>query len=461
VKRAVAMLALAGCWSMAPKYERPAAPIPAGLPGGSAAGPGGTIANLRWSSFVRDPKLAKIVELALANNRTVRQSLANVLVARAQYRVQRAAELPSIDATIGVTNASVYYGIPGTPTVEATYYQASAGLTSWEIDLFGKYKSLADAKLQLYLASAETARAAKITLIAETATAFLTLAADRSRLAVAKDTMASGKRTMELTEALVGGGTSNRTDFYQAETVFQQARADVAALTAAIVQDHDALDLLAGTHVDDSLLPDALPDHPESSDWFAEVPVGMSSSVLLDRPDVLAAEHQLISANANIGAARAAFFPSLSLTATGGIASAALAALFTGPAFVWTLAPSLTIPLFHGGANRANLDAAWAQKTALVAGYELAIQTAFREVADALATRSTIQEQLAAQVALVDASQKAFELAQARYKAGVDTFLTTLVAERSLYTAKDTLLAAQLQALANRVELYRALGGGG
>jgi multidrug efflux system outer membrane protein len=453
VTRAALMLALAGCWSMAPKYERPAAPIPAALPGGA-----GSASQLAWTAFVREPNLAKIVELALANNRTVRQSLANVLVARAQYRVQRAAELPSIDATLAVNSGSVYYGLPGTPTVTATYYQASAGLTSWEIDLFGKYKSLADAKLQQYLATAEIARGAKITLIAETATAYLTLAADRSRLAVANDTMASGKRTMDLTEALVGGGTSNRTDFYQAETVFQQARADVAALTAAIVQDHDALDLLAGTHVDDSLLPDAL---PAQLDWFADVPVGMSSNVLLGRPDVLSAEHQLIAANANIGAARAAFFPSLSLTATGGIASAALSALFSGPAFIWTLAPALGIPLFRGGANIANLDAAWAQKTALIAGYELSIQTAFREVADALATRATIHEQLAAQIALVDASQKAFELAEARYKAGVDPFLTTLVAQRALYTAKDTLLATQLQALSNRVELYRALGGGG
>ncbi|HEY1547166.1 MAG TPA: efflux transporter outer membrane subunit, partial [Kofleriaceae bacterium] len=308
-----------------------------------------------------------------------------------------------------------------------------------------------------YLASAETARGTRITLIAELATAYLTYAADRSRLAVAQETMASGKRTMDLTEQLVGGGTSNRTDFYQAETVFQQARGDVASLSAAIVQDHDAIDLLAGGHVDDSLLPDALPG---ALDWFSDVPVGLSSNVLLMRPDVLTAEHQLMAANANIGAARAAFFPTLSLTATGGIASAALAALFTGPAFIYTLAPSLTIPLFHGGANIANLDLSWAQKSAMVAAYELAIQTAFKEVADALATRGTIKEQLDAQVALVDASQKALELAQARYKAGVDPFLTTLVAQRALYTAKGTLLSTQLQAMSNRVELYRALGGG-
>jgi multidrug efflux system outer membrane protein len=452
VKRLAVVLALTGCWSMAPKYERPAAPIPSALPGGA-----GETTLVEWSQFVREPRLRQILTQALGGSRTVRQALSNVVAARAQYRVQRAAELPSIDATLGVNSGSVYYGLPGQPTVSATYYQAAVGLSAWEIDLFGRIKSLSDAKLQQYLATAETARAARITLIAETATAYLTLAADRSRLAVAMETMASSKRTMDLTEQLVGGGTSNRTDYYQAATVFQQARADVAVLTAAIAQDHDALDLLAGGHVDDALLPDALPDQ---LDWFDDVPVGMSSNVLLKRPDVLSAEHQLIAANANIGAARAAFFPQLTLTANGGIASAALSALFTGPAFVWTIAPTLAIPLFRGGANRANLDLAWAQKQGLVAGYELAIQTAFREVADALATRGTIQEELAAQLALVDASQKALELAQARYKAGVDPFLTTLVAERALYTAKDSLLATQLKAMSNRVELYRALGGG-
>ncbi len=453
MKRVAALLALASCWSMAPKYERPAAPIAATLPGGA-----GSAALPELNAFVREPKLRRIIQQAIGQNRTVRQALANVQVARAQYRVQRAQQLPHIDGNLSATDASVYYGLPGTPTVTATYYQATAGLTSWEIDLFGRLKSLSDAQLQQYLASAETARGTRITLIAELATAYLTYAADRSRLAVAQDTMASSKRTMDLTEQLVGGGTSNRTDYYQAATVFQQARGDVAALSAAIVQDHDAIDLLAGGHVDDSLLPDAL---PEQLDWFSDVPVGLSSNVLLMRPDVLSAEHQLMAANANIGAARAQFFPTLSLTATGGIASAALAALFTGPAFIYTLAPSLGIPLFHGGANVANLDLSWAQKTAMVAAYELAIQTGFKEVADALATRGTIKEQLDAQVALVDASQKAFELAQARYKAGVDQFLTTLVAERALYTAKGTLLSTQLQAMSNRVELYRALGGGG
>ena len=254
-----------------------------------------------------------------------------------------------------------------------------------------------------------------------------------------------------------GGGTSNRGDFWQASTVFEQARGDVAALTATIVQDRNALELLAGGKLDDALLPEALPD---ALDWFAEVPVGMSSNVLLERPDVVAAEHDLMAANANIGAARAQFFPSITLTASGGLASLTLGKLFTAPTALWTIAPSLNLPLFRGGALRANLAYTETQKLSFVAAYERAIQSAFREVADALATRATIEEQLAAQAALVDAASKGLELAQARYKAGVDTFLATLVSERALYAAKNSLVATQLAALDNRVTLYRVLGGG-
>src|SRR5262249_2733057 len=257
-------------------------------------------------------------------------------------------------------------------------------------------------------------------------------------------------------EQLVTGGTSNRGDYWQAATVYQQARADVAQLTAAIAQDKNALELLAGSAIDDALLPDAL---PEQLDWFTDVPIGLASSVLLERPDVLAAEHDLIAANADIGAARAQLFPSLSLTASGGLASLALGALFTGPAAVWTLAPALALPLFRPG-SRANVELSEAQKRVLVASYERAIQSAFREVADALATRGTIDEQLAAQADLVDAANRGFQLAQARYKAGVDTFLTTLVSQRALYAAQNSLVSTQLAALGSRVTLYRVLGGG-
>jgi outer membrane protein, multidrug efflux system len=447
------ILASVGCVSMAPKYERPAAPVPASLPGGSGSA---TAAGLPWRQFVREPKLARIIEQALANNRDLHRAVLNIEAARAQYRIQRAQSLPSIDASASVVSARSIVG-EDNATATATLYSAQVGLATWEIDLFGRLKSLSDAKVQAYLSTVETANAARITLIGELAGAYLTLAFDRSRQAIARDTMASSKRTMELTEALIGGGTSNRGDYWNAATLFQQARADVALLDATIAQDRNALELLAGSPIADALIPDAL---PADLDWFAEVPVGLASATLLDRPDVRAAEHDLQAANANIGAARAQFFPTLSLTASGGLASTALGALFTGPAAVFTIAPNLGVPLFRGGANRANLQLTIAQKKILIASYELAIQNAFREVADALATRATLAEQLAAQVALLDAATKGFELAQARYKGGVETFLATLVAERQLYVAKNSLAATQLAALGNRVTLYRVLGGG-
>jgi len=448
----LALVLLAGCISLAPKYERPAAPIPANFAGGQ-----GSAAALPLDQFVREPKLRQLLVRVVGQNRTLRRAALDVESARQLYRIQRAQMLPTITATVQAVKAREFIGIPMQPTIDVTEYTASVGLASWEIDLFGRLKNLSDAKLQGYLAAVERVKAARISLVAETATAYVTLAADRSRLAIARDTMTTSQRAMDLVEQLVGGGTSNRGDYWQAATVFQQARADVALLTAAIAQDRDALELLAGGPIDDALLPDAL---PAQLDWFAEVPVGLSSSVLLARPDVIAAEHDLIAANANIGEARAEFFPTLSLTASGGLVSMALAALFTGPTAVWMIAPSLAQPLFRGGAGGAHLAYTKTQKESFIAAYELAIQTAFREVADALATRATIQEQLSAQAALVEAANKSVELAVARYKAGIDTFLTTLVSARALYAAQNSFVSTQLSALSNRIVLYRVLGGG-
>jgi multidrug efflux system outer membrane protein len=453
VRIGVALVGVGGCVSMAPDYHRPVAPVPASLPGGNGTA---SAAALPWRQFVHESRLQRVIDQAIAQSRDLRRAVLQIEAARAQYRIQRAQALPSIDAAAAVTTARAIVG-PDNATATSTTYSAQLGLASWEIDVFGRLRSLSDAKLAAYFSTVEAARATRISLIAETASADLTLAADRSRLAIARDTVASSQRTMELTEQLVTGGASNRGDFWQASTVYQQARADVALLTAAIAQDRDAIELLAGGPVADAVLPDAL---PEQLDWFTDVPVGLSSAVLLERPDVRGAEHDLMAANANIGAARAQLFPSLTLTASGGIASTALAALFTGPAAVFTIAPSLAMSLFRGGANRANVDLTTTQKQILVATYELAIQRAFREVADALAARSTIDEQLAAQIALSEAATKGFDLAQARYRAGVESFLTTLVSQRALYAAKNALVATQLAVLGNRVTLYRVLGGG-
>jgi multidrug efflux system outer membrane protein len=449
-----AIVVAAACKSMAPTYERPAAPIPTSLPGGEGSA---TAAQMPVTTLVKEPRLREVLARVVHDNRSLRKAVLDVESARQLYRLQRAARYPEIDFTAGATYAQEFEGVPGFETARVTEYDVGVGLANWEIDLFGRLKSLSDAKMQTYLSALESARAARITLIGEAANAYITLAADQSRLQIAQQTMVAAQKAMDLTEQLVGGGTSNRGDFWQASTVFDQARGDVAALTASIVQDKNALELLAGGPLDAALLPDTL---PPALDWFADVPVGLSSAVLLDRPDVLAAEHDLQSANANIGAARAAFFPTITLTANAGLVSTALAALFSGPTAVWTLAPNLTLPLFKGGANRANLAYAQTQKQALIAAYEYAIQSAFREVADALATRATINEQLAAQSALVDAATKAFELATERYKAGVEPFLTTLVSQRALYAAQNQLVATQQAALANRIVLYRVLGGG-
>jgi multidrug efflux system outer membrane protein len=452
VRAALVACVLAGCSTLAPNYQRPAAPIPQQLPGGAGQA---SAATVPWAELVKEPKLRTVIEQALSANRDLRAAALAIDAARAQYKVARAALLPNLDATVGVTNARTVIG-PDNAAATSTFASAQLGIASWEIDLFGRIRSLSASAQHEMLAAVENAKAARISLIAEVCTAYIALAADHARLAIARDTQAIAKRTMEITEQLVGGGTSNRGDVFQATTVFQGARADVAALTAAIAQDRAALELLAGGPVADDLLPVALPG---GLDWFAEVPVGLSSQVLLDRPDVRGAEHDLIAANANIGAARAALFPSLSLTAVGGLASIGLAALFTGPAAVWTIAPALVLPLFRPAA-RANVVLSRAQKQVLIARYEATIQSAFREVSDALAVRGTIAEQLAAQVALVEASQKSVDLAQARYQGGIDPFLATLISQRQLYAAKNSLVATQAAALTNRVTLYRVLGGG-
>jgi len=454
---------LAACTSMAPTYERPAAPVPASWPSGSAYAPQAesqrTAADTPWRSFILDDKLRQVIEQALTNSRDLRQTIASIESARAQYRVQRAALLPTVDAGVNGSRArSLGSSSDGSSTTMRTQsYSAEVSLSSYELDLFGRVRSLSDAALETYLATEEASRATRISLIAETASAWLTLAADRNRLAIAQRTLDSAQRSMTLTQKRLEAGVTSRVDVRQAETVYQQARADVASYTTAIAQDRNALDLLAGSPIDDALLPD---DLPEGGRWLTDVPAGLSSDVLLRRPDVLQAEHQLKSANANIGAARAAFFPSLTLTASGGVASAALSSLFSGGATIWSLAPALSLPIFDGGANRASLAYSEAQRNLYLSAYELAVQTAFKEVADALARRGTMQEQLAAQVALVAAATDSYQLANARYTKGVDTFLNALDSQRTLYSAEQSLVSAKLTALDNQVTLYRVLGGG-
>ena len=458
---AIVAATLSACASMAPNYERPSGAVSDAWPKGEAYGAAAAASSatqIPWQSFVLDARLRQVIEKALTDSRDLRQAAANVESARAQYRVQRAAQLPSVDAGLSATRSrSLGSGAGFSGTLDSKQYSANVSVSAWELDLFGRLRSLSDAALESYFASEEAMRATRVSLIAETATAWLTLAADNNQLKLAQQTAESAKQSMELTRKRLEAGVASRVELHQAETVYQQARADIASTTTSIAQDRNALELLVGGALDDALLPDEL---PAIETVFAPVTAGLSSSVLLDRPDVLQAEHNLKSANADIGAARAAFFPTLSLTGSAGVASSALSSLFDSHTGVWSLAPSITLPIFDGGSNRANLAYSKAQKQAYVAAYELAVQTAFKEVADRLARSGTMSEQLEAQSALVEAATKSEVLARARYTKGVDTFLNALDSQRTLYSAQQTLISTQLTALDNRLSLYKAIGGG-
>ncbi|SER49027.1 efflux transporter outer membrane subunit [Sphingobium sp. YR768] len=440
-------LLLAGC-NMAPDYVRPAPPVPATLPTGEAyAAQAEGKAGLPWTVLVQDAKLKTVIDRALANNRDLRATIASVQSARAQYKVQRAAQLPTLTADAGASFARQN-------DARQNSYSADLGFSAFEIDLFGRVRNLTESALETYLATEEGARSTRITLIAETATAYATLAADQALLALARQTQASAQRTLDLTKSLNTAGLAGKLDVHQAETTVEQAASDVAANITQVAQDRNALDLLAGAHVEDALLPGSLDSLIAG---VAKVPAGLSSDILLQRPDVLQAEHQLKAANADIGAARAAMFPTISLTSAIGVASSALSSLFTSNAFTWSASPSASLPIF-GGANRGNLDYSKAQRDVYVAQYEQAIQTAFKEVSDGLAREGTIDAQQAAQQRLVRASSQAYDLSDQRYRAGIDTFLTALTNQRTLYSARQSAIATDLALVSNRILLYRVIG---
>ena len=453
---------LSGC-TLAPVYQRPLLPTPNAFPD-AAATSGQSAADTGWREFFIDPKLRQLVELGLANNRDLRVAILNIDAARAQYRVQRADLLPALSAS-----GSAAYGRE--PITAATGGAAAAGgpthfdehqfnaevNASYEIDLFGKVRSLSKAALETYFSTAEARRASQITIISQIATDYLTLAGDRSLLAVARNTMTSSSASLDLTQKRFNGGVASELDVAQAQSLVQQSRADVAAETAAVGQDLAALNLVVGAPVPDALLPEGI--EPEPSLLIGLAP-GLPSDVLLQRPDVLEAEHTLKSNNARIGAARAAFFPSISLTGSAGSTSAELGGLFKGPSAVWSFTPSITLPIFSGGANLANLSYANTEQKIALAQYEKAIQSAFRDVASALARRATIDEQIAADEAGVAAAQTGYKLSNARYQNGADTYLNALIAQRTLYAAQQALVGARLIRASNLITLYAALGGG-
>lgn len=455
-------LAIGGC-SMVPHMDRSAAPVPAGWPVGDAylAQNEAALAHVDYRDIFRDARLQQVIEAALANNRDLRVAAANIEAARAQFRIDRSAAFPKISESASVTEADSGTGRTnsnGSPVVGGarTSYAINTNLSAFEIDLFGRVRALSEASQDKYFATAAGARATRLSLVANVATAWLNYASDKSLLQLAEETAANARRSLALTKARLDGGIAPRTDYTQAQTVLAQAEANIASQTTLVAQDVNALQLLVGAPVAAELLPQSIDD---ADGTLGELPAGLSSDILLRRPDVVQAEYQLRAANAQVGAARAALFPVISLTAVGGLASNGLSRLFTGNAFNYSVSPQVSYSIFQGGAAKASLRQSQANRDAAVATYEKAIQTAFREVSDALARRGTIDAQLQANRTLVGASEENDRLSQARYQGGIDPYLSSLVAQRTLYSAQQTLVTTRLARATNLVTLYRVLGG--
>lgn len=442
---------LAGCLSLDPDYQRPAAPVPATWPGQNADGSAPAVLS-NWQQVMGDSRLKTVVARALASNRDLRKAISDIEQAKALYGEERASLFPTLNAGLTSTRSRTNdAGVTGSA-------EASGSVSSFEIDLFGHNRSLSRAAKETWLASEFTAQNTRLTLIAETATAWVTLAADNSNLQLAQETMASAGKTLEITKRRQAAGVADGTDMNEAMTVYQSARASVASYQTLVAQDRNALTLLAGESLPDSLLPGPLDKLNDNA--IALVPAGVSSSLLLRRPDVQEAEHSLKSANADIGAARANFFPTLSLTSSAGVASGSLSSLFSHGANVWSFAPSLSLPLFAGGTNVAALKYAEAEKQGLIAAYEKAIQSGFKDVADALARRATLSEQMDAQREYVAAAQRSLDLSLHGYQAGSGDYLTVLTNQRTLWSAQLELIALQQTDYDNRITLWQSLGGG-
>lgn len=445
---ALGAVLISGC-SMIPKYERPAAPVAPAWPAPSAT-QGKAASELPWQEFFADAKLRRLIELALANNRDLRVAVLNIEQARAQYDVRRADQFPTLGIAASAARA------PNASGKLTNIYTAGLGLSTWEIDLFGRVASLSQAALAQYLATEEGRKAAQISLVSSVANTWLSVIADDELLKLTGDTLVTRNESLRLVQLRFDNGVSSELDLRQSQTLVEAARATMAQLTRQRALDLDALALLLGQPVP----PDFTIDVTTASVTLPDVPAGVPSDVLTRRPDVRQAEEQLIAANANIGAARAAFFPHISLTSAFGSASPELSGLFKGGSWAFTASSQLLQPIFDAGRNRAGLASAKAAREIAVAQYEKAIQSAFREVSDALAGRATFGEQLAAQQRLVDATAVTYRLSDLRYRNGVSSSLDLLDAQRSLFAAQQTLVQTRLQALQNQVLLYRALGGG-
>ena len=505
-----ALLLMGGC-TLIPDYDQPPLPVTATYPGGPAYEDPNLTAEqaiqsadtIGWRDFFPDRRMQALIEIAIRNNRNLRIAALNVAAAQAQYRVQRSDLFPHISlsgigqygtlpertsiasggagsgggaasggaASSGASTTAAASGVTpsavaSSPTsVTATggqhisyrYYNVGLGFASYELDLFGRLRSLSTQAFETFLSNAETARSTQISLIAEVASAYLTVEADRELLRITNETVKSEQDAYNLTQQQFRGGTTTLLSVRQAETALETAKANIPLYTRQAAVDENALVLLLGQPLPTNLPPGRDLDH---QDLLANLSAGLPSELLLRRPDIVAAEHSLLSANASIGAARAAFFPSITLTTSGGVAGSQLARLFTAGGLTYSFAPQINLPIFTAGQNQGNLDLAKVQKNIQIATYEQTIQTAFREVSDALAGRQTYVDQVAAQQRLVDAAADSLRLSLLRFRGGVDSFLPVLQAQQSLYPAQQNLLSLKQAQLTNYINLYKALGGG-
>jgi multidrug efflux system outer membrane protein len=448
-----AALASAGCSSLIPAYERPAAPVPGTYPVETtpAASPSALpAAELDWQRFFADERLKRLIGLALANNRDLRIAALNIEQARALYDIRRADQWPTIGVGGTAARQAVGNGI-------GTVYSVGIAASSYELDVFGRIRALSESALDQYLATAETRKAVQIGLVGSVATTYLALLADDEQIDVTRQTLATREESTRLTRLRFENGASSELDFRQSESLLEGARATLAQTLRQRSLDENALQLLVGQPIPADL-PPGLP--LGDVQLGTDVPPGLPSDLLVRRPDIRAAEQQLLAANANIGAARAAFFPRISLTGTFGTASSELSGLFKGGSWAFTGTGQLLQPLFDAGRNRANLASARVGRDIAVAQYERSIQSAFREVADALAGRATLGEQVRAQAAQVNALSITYRLADLRYRAGASSYLDALDAQRQLFAAQQALVQVRAASLQNSVTLYRVLGGG-
>lgn len=444
---------LAGCSSMAPHYERPAAPVAATYPAAIAGDTttGTPAADIDWQRFFSDARTRRLIELSLQNNRDLRVAVANIERTRALYQVQRADRLPSVNAAASLTRE------PNAQGDQTSLYTVGLGVTSYELDLFGRVRSLSDAALATYLATEEGRKAAQISLVGSVARAALAIQADEELMALTRQTLSTREESLKLSQLRFDNGVASELDLQQARSLVAAARATLSQQQRQRELDENALTLLVGQP-----LPADLPPATSLADtrMIDNLPAGLPSELLARRPDVRQAEQTLLSANANIGAARANFYPRITLTGTAGTASSELSGLFKSGSGAWTFMPQITLPIFDAGRNRANLEFSNASRDIALAQYEKAIQTAFREVADALAGRATLGEQLRSQQEQTEAESARFRLSDLRYRNGVASYLDLLDAQRSLFTVQQATVQTRLAELQNQVSLYQALGGG-